>query len=130
MKRPQDGRRPREEKFAMGRTESLLFQSVHRAHQVVVNSPPMQEKNLESEILNVQGMTNTFKIGAKKPCEGECTVLGLQGDIEYADGKPASNSEGVRCPLPSSEFTRNKADLAPLGVVPPCSSPQFRAGSY
>jgi hypothetical protein len=45
-------------------------------------------------------MTNTFKIGAKKPCEGECTVLGLQGDIEYADGKPASNAEGVSYSTP------------------------------
>jgi hypothetical protein len=45
--------------------------------------------------MNVQGMVNTFKIGAKKPCDGECTVLGLQGDIEYADGSTASNSQGV-----------------------------------
>jgi hypothetical protein len=64
------------------------------------HSPLLQEKNLESDILNVQGMATTLKVGAKKPCEGECTVLGLNADIEYADGIPASNSDGVCNPTP------------------------------
>jgi hypothetical protein len=40
-------------------------------------------------------MTNTFKVGAKKPCSGQCTVLGLKADLEYADGKQANNDLGV-----------------------------------
>jgi hypothetical protein len=39
-------------------------------------------------------MVNTFKVGATKPCD-ECTILGLQGDIEYADGKRANNAQGA-----------------------------------
>ncbi|KAF2663348.1 hypothetical protein BT63DRAFT_461457 [Microthyrium microscopicum] len=57
--------------------------------------PPTSEKNFASEYMNIKGMADTFAIGAKKPCDGECTILGLVGDIEYADGKPASNSQGA-----------------------------------
>jgi hypothetical protein len=62
---------------------------------------------LESEILKVQGMATTLKFGAKKPCDDECTVLGLQADIEYADGKKASNAQGVRGPIPVMTPTKS-----------------------
>lgn len=57
--------------------------------------PPTSENNVESQLLNVQGMSNTLKIGAKKPCDKECTMLGLFADLEYADGSAASNSNGA-----------------------------------
>jgi hypothetical protein len=40
-------------------------------------------------------MSSALNIGIKKPCDKECTVLALQADLEYADGKPAGNADGV-----------------------------------
>lgn len=57
--------------------------------------PPTSEKNFESQILNVQGMSNTLEIGVKKPCEKECTLLSVVADMEYADGK-AMKTKDVR----------------------------------
>jgi len=56
--------------------------------------PPTSEKNLESQLLNVQGMSNTLKIGAKKPCEKDCTVLALWATLEDANGVEVGNKEG------------------------------------
>jgi hypothetical protein len=47
----------------------------------------VQENNIEAKMLNVQGMTNTLKIGAKKPCGKECMILSINADLEYEDGK-------------------------------------------
>lgn len=41
-------------------------------------------------------MVNTFKTGVTKPCDKECTILALNGDIEFADGRGATNEDGVR----------------------------------
>jgi hypothetical protein len=41
-------------------------------------------------------MSNALNVGIKKPCDKECTILALQADLEYADGKPATNKDGVR----------------------------------
>jgi hypothetical protein len=57
--------------------------------------PPISEKNLESEFLNERGMGNTLKLGAVKPCDGECTLLSLSAGMEYADGTLAENANGV-----------------------------------
>jgi len=57
--------------------------------------PPISEKNFESEFLHVQGMSNALNIGIKKPCDKACTILALQADLEYADGKPATNADGA-----------------------------------
>jgi hypothetical protein len=57
--------------------------------------PPTSEKNLESELMKVAGMSNSYTIGVKKPCEGECTVLSVMANMEYADGSSADNSNGV-----------------------------------
>lgn len=47
-------------------------------------------------MLNVQGMTNTLKIGAKKPCGKECMILAINADLEYEDGKKVpKTAEGV-----------------------------------
>jgi hypothetical protein len=45
--------------------------------------------------MKVQGMSNTFKIGAKKPCDGECKILTLGASLEFFDGSEAENKEGV-----------------------------------
>ena len=77
---------------------------------------------MESDILNVQGMATTLKIGAKKPCDGECTVLGLNADIEYADGKPASNAQGVSGHTPIMSLFES-SNVGFLGLVPSCCTP-------
>ncbi|TLD29730.1 Threonine synthase [Venturia nashicola] len=57
--------------------------------------PPTSEDNWESKLLGVRGMTDTLAIRAKKPCEGECMMLSLSADLEYADGSPGNNSNGA-----------------------------------
>jgi hypothetical protein len=49
----------------------------------------------ESVLLNEQGMGNTVKIDATKPCTN-CTILTLDASLEHADGSPAENQNGVR----------------------------------
>ena len=46
-------------------------------------------------LLNVGGMGYALDIGAKKPCEGQCTMLSLLASLEFADGSPAENEKGV-----------------------------------
>jgi hypothetical protein len=46
-------------------------------------------------LMNVQGMTDTFNVNAKKPCDEYCTILALFADLEYADGTPATNKDGA-----------------------------------
>ena len=41
------------------------------------------------------GMGNTLKYDAKKPCDKDCIVLALDVSLEYADGTPAENANGV-----------------------------------
>lgn len=57
--------------------------------------PPTSEDNWEAKLLGVRGMADTLKIRAKKPCEGECLLLTLNADLEYADGSPGNNSNGA-----------------------------------
>jgi hypothetical protein len=45
--------------------------------------------------MNVKGMTDTFNLNAKKPCDDRCTILDLFADLEFADGKAASNKDGA-----------------------------------
>jgi hypothetical protein len=40
-------------------------------------------------------MSNTMKLGAKKPCRGECLILTVSAALEYADGNLAPNADGV-----------------------------------
>lgn len=56
---------------------------------------------MESVIMNVQGMAYALQTNAKKPCEGNCTMLSVQASLEFADGKPAENEKGVsKCQMP------------------------------
>jgi hypothetical protein len=57
--------------------------------------PATSEVNWESKLLGVRGMADTLNIRAKKPCTGECTILSLFADLEYADGSAANNSNGA-----------------------------------
>lgn len=57
--------------------------------------PPKNEKNFNYVWWKVQGAATSFRLNIKRPCETECTILGIQADIEYADGSPANASNGV-----------------------------------
>jgi hypothetical protein len=48
----------------------------------------------ESVLLKEQGMGNTVKINAAKPCTN-CTILTLDASLENADGSVAENKNGV-----------------------------------
>jgi hypothetical protein len=52
--------------------------------------PPVSERNVASEVLKIQGVSNTLNFNVTKPCTGGCTILRLSADLEYADGKSAS----------------------------------------
>ncbi|KAF2672991.1 hypothetical protein BT63DRAFT_436803 [Microthyrium microscopicum] len=57
--------------------------------------PPISEANFQSTYMNVQGMADAFMFSAKKPCSGDCMILRLDADLEYADGSAANNSNGA-----------------------------------
>jgi len=63
--------------------------------------PALSEKNVASEVLKIQGVSNTLNVGVKKPCEGQCTILTLSADLEYADGSPANTTNGVSAAINS-----------------------------
>lgn len=54
--------------------------------------PPTSEKNVEYQMLQATGMTNTLKIGATKPCGKDCMLLGMKASLEYEDGKHVPNN--------------------------------------
>jgi hypothetical protein len=57
--------------------------------------PPVSERNVASEVLKIQGVSNTLTVNVTKPCTGGCTVLQLSADLEYADGKSASEGNNA-----------------------------------
>ena len=79
--------------------------------------PPVSENNLESEFWKIQGMSNAVRFNAKRPCEGECTLLSVTADLEYADGSAANNSNGV-CGVLQPQPLVYSANMFP-GLVPP-----------
>jgi hypothetical protein len=61
-----------------------------------IRMPPTSEKNWQSIITKNVGMSDTVLMGAKKPCSSsECTIFTLYANLEFADGKPADNNNGV-----------------------------------
>jgi hypothetical protein len=74
--------------------------------------------------MNVQGMSNTFKMGAKKPCGGDCKILALLASLEFFDGSEAENKEGVskHSRKPIHQFRGLTSLLSRLGSIMPCSS--------
>jgi hypothetical protein len=56
--------------------------------------PGIHEKNFESIFLKVSGMTNTFQMGVKKPCDS-CVLLALDAGLQNADGSPANTTTGA-----------------------------------
>jgi hypothetical protein len=42
-----------------------------------------------------QGLTNTLKYGAKRPCEGNCMILEISSGLETDEGKNADVANGV-----------------------------------
>jgi hypothetical protein len=57
--------------------------------------PPQNEKNFNKVVWNVQGVSTSFHMNVKRPCEEECTILGIEANMEYADGSAANTSSGV-----------------------------------
>jgi len=53
------------------------------------------ENNVDAKLLDVKGMSHTFKVGAKKPCMGDCKILAISGSLEYASGEPAETDTGA-----------------------------------
>jgi hypothetical protein len=57
--------------------------------------PPQGEKNFNALWWKTQGVSTSFHMNIKRPCEEECTILGIEANMEYADGSPANTSSGV-----------------------------------
>ena len=57
--------------------------------------PAISEKNVESYLLNVQGLMNTIDFPAVRPCKDDCVLLGLTADLEYDDGRVADVASGA-----------------------------------
>jgi hypothetical protein len=55
----------------------------------------MKEKNIEASVLSTQGLTNTLKYFAKRPCDGNCMVLEISSGLEFDDGTNADVANGV-----------------------------------
>jgi len=57
--------------------------------------PSNAEKTFESMVLQEQGLISTTRFAAKKPCEGYCTILKMEADMEYDDGTTADTKTGA-----------------------------------
>jgi hypothetical protein len=57
--------------------------------------PAMTERNLNYLMFDQEGISTSFHLNVRRPCDEECTILGIQADLEYADGSPANVSNGV-----------------------------------
>jgi hypothetical protein len=57
--------------------------------------PPKQEKNFNNLWWSMEGISTTFRLNVKRPCEEDCMILGIEAAIEYADGSPANTSNGA-----------------------------------
>jgi hypothetical protein len=57
--------------------------------------PSTQEKNFNLLMWNVEGTATSFHMNVRRPCEDECMILGIQADLEYADGSAANVTNGV-----------------------------------
>ncbi|KAK3077383.1 hypothetical protein LTS18_010413, partial [Coniosporium uncinatum] len=55
--------------------------------------PSTTEKNLQSRLMGVSGMIDVIGV-TPKPCTSGCTILAIQGDLEYANGTRALTSDG------------------------------------
>ncbi|KAF2429701.1 hypothetical protein EJ08DRAFT_697973 [Tothia fuscella] len=56
--------------------------------------PPISEDNAEFRVMNVSGIANLLTLNATKPCEKECVLHGLTTDLEYDDGRLATQKTG------------------------------------
>ena len=56
--------------------------------------PGVNENNTQAAVMKVNGMMDAIIPGAKKPCTA-CTMLLINADLEYFDGKPATDQSGA-----------------------------------
>jgi hypothetical protein len=59
-------------------------------------APPSSEKTEASDLWNTPGLASAVVYNQKRPCEDRCSILTLYSDLEYADGSPANDTNGVR----------------------------------
>jgi hypothetical protein len=45
-------------------------------------------------MMGVNGMTDAFGMAVKKPCDGDCLLMGIESGLEYADGRTANTDTG------------------------------------
>lgn len=57
--------------------------------------PSMNERNYNFLMWNVEGISTSLRYNIRRPCDEECTILGISADLEYADGSSANVSNGV-----------------------------------
>ena len=50
-------------------------------------------------VFNTEGSASYLKYNVKKPCDDQCTILGMVADLEYADGSSANVTNDVRVML-------------------------------
>jgi hypothetical protein len=58
-------------------------------------APPRSEKSEASDLWNTPGLASAVVYNQKRPCEGQCAILTLYSDLEYADGSLANDTTGV-----------------------------------
>jgi len=56
--------------------------------------PSTKETNAESLLMQDSGMSDATKVGAQRPCTGDCTLFEIASNLEYADGKIANTDTG------------------------------------
>ena len=57
-------------------------------------APPRSEKSEASDMWNTPGLASAVVYNQKRPCD-RCSILTLHSDLEYADGSPANDTNGV-----------------------------------
>jgi hypothetical protein len=69
--------------------------------------PAQNEKNFNAIWWKTQGVATNFRMNIKRPCEEECTILGIEANMEYADGTLANTTSGVSSLNLHHDFSRN-----------------------
>jgi hypothetical protein len=54
--------------------------------------PPRQEVNFNNLYWQMEGISTAFRLNIRRPCDKTCMILGIEADLEYADGSSANTS--------------------------------------
>jgi hypothetical protein len=58
-------------------------------------APPSSEKSEASDLWNTPGLSSAVVFNQKRPCDDRCSILTINSDLEYADGSPANDTNGI-----------------------------------